>query len=247
MLNISFGPGISAERACYEYLRQKILSGELPPGMPIHQQQVADALGVSRIPVRDALKHLVAEGFLTASGNRHVVTVISPEDIHEIFLMRSALEGLSARVAATRMTDEALAQLMRLGQRMESSDVTSDEWVAYHEEFHKIIQSFCGMPRLQLEMMRLRTAAEHYLRVFFAQYHMGEVRGHEHRQLAEVLQQRDGELAERAMRAHIEAALSEIARAVKEQQTASKAEEVEQRAEPARAAFMSPPRIVPAT
>lgn len=245
MLNISSGPSISAERACYEYLRQKILSRELPPGMPIHQQQVADALGVSRIPVRDALKHLVAEGFLTASGNRHVVTVISPEDIHEIFLMRSALEGLSAREAATRMTDEALAQLMRLGQRMESADVTSDEWVAYHEDFHRIIQSFCGMPRLQMEMLRLRTAAEHYLRVFFAQYHMGEVRGHEHRQLAEVLQQRDGELAERAMRAHIEAALNEIARAVQAQQTASKAGDA-QRLAPSQPAFMSPPRIMPA-
>ncbi|MDB5796941.1 MAG: gntR [Paucimonas sp.] len=214
--------------------------------MPIHQQQVADALGVSRIPVRDALKHLVAEGFLTSSGNRHIVTVISPEDIHEIFLMRSALEGLSARVAATRMTDEALAQLMRLGQRMASPDVTSDEWVAYHEEFHKIIQSFCDMPRLQLEMLRLRTAAEHYLRVFFAKYHVGEVRGHEHLLLAEVLQRRDGELAERSMRAHIEAALSEIARAVEVEKNASTAEG-KGSAPSAQRLVIQPGRLLPAT
>ncbi len=205
------GPNTSAERTAYEYLRGRILSGAVSGGTPILQQEVADHLGFSRIPVRDAIKHLSAEGLVTIESNRRViVTQMTVADVREIFFMRAALEGLAARSAADRLPDSVLARLAVLVDRMERAETHPADWLLIHNEFHGLVIAQSGMPRLQREIDRLRTAIEPYIRVFLATHGMGELKGSKHRALLSALRRRDGLHAERALREHIERAFEEI-------------------------------------
>jgi DNA-binding GntR family transcriptional regulator len=206
-----FGPGLSAERIAYDYLRERILSGAFPGGAPILQQEIANHLGVSRIPVRDALKHLSAEGLVIIESNRRVlVTKTTLEDVREIFSMRSVLEGLSARMGAENWQPPALQKLSLLVERMESAEADPGEWLRVHEEFHRLIWRQAGMSRLQRELQRLSAAVEPYLRVFLAGRGMGELEGSKHRALLDAIKTGDPDVAERAMRDHIDGAFSEI-------------------------------------
>jgi len=205
------GPTSSAERAAYDYLRDRILSGSVPGGTPIVPQKVADDLNVSRIPVRDALKHLSAEGLVTVGANRRVVvTNMTLEDVKEIFYMRAVLEGLAARTAAPELSDAVLSRLATLADHMENVETRTSEWLPMHEEFHATLCRQAGMPRLQRELERLRTAVAPYLRVFLATHGMGELRGSKHRSLVAALRKRNSALAEAAVREHIERAFGEI-------------------------------------
>jgi DNA-binding GntR family transcriptional regulator len=208
---MSLGPSHSAERLVYDYLRERILSGAVAGGAPIFQQEVADHLGVSRIPVRDALKHLSAEGLVTIESNRRVlVTKMTLADVREIFLMRSALEGLSARAAAANWQPPDLHRLSLLVERMEKSEADATEWLRAHEEFHRSIWTQARMPRLQSEIQRLTSAVEPYLRVFLVTHGMGELEGSKHRALLNAIKKQDPDLAERTLREHIERAFGEI-------------------------------------
>jgi DNA-binding GntR family transcriptional regulator len=210
------GPTLSAERLVYDYLRDRILRGEIPGGAPIRQQDIANELHLSRIPVRDALRHLSAEGLVQIESNRRVaVTSMTLNDVKEIFLMRAALESLAARAAVANLSGPDLARLTVLVDRMERVEAHPDEWVQIHDEFHRLICVQSLMPRLQREVERLRAAVEPYLRVFIAAHHVGELRSSKHRGLLAALKKGDGDLAERAMRAHVECALKEICMSIK--------------------------------
>jgi DNA-binding GntR family transcriptional regulator len=205
------GPSSTAERTAYDYLRSRILTGAIRGGTPILQQQVANDLGISRIPVRDAIKHLSAEGLVRVESNRRVVVAaMTVEDVREMFLMSSVLEGLAAREAAPRMTPAVLERLSVLAQRMELAESHVEDWLAIHEEFHSLIAAHSRMPRLQREIRIMRAAAESYLRAFLMEHGVGELKGAKHQPLLAALKRGDGELAERAARSHLEHAFAEL-------------------------------------
>jgi DNA-binding GntR family transcriptional regulator len=205
------GPNSSAERTAYDYLRHLIVSGAAKGGTPILQQEVADRLRISRIPVRDAIKHLSAEGLVTVESNRRVVvTNVTVADVREIFLMRAALEGLAAREAAPRLSDDALDRLGILVERMERAEAHTGDWLTLHEEFHGLVAARCDMPRVQREIERLRLSVAPYLRTFLSAHGGGELKGSKHGALLNALKRRQGRLAEGAMRDHIEHAFQEI-------------------------------------
>jgi DNA-binding GntR family transcriptional regulator len=104
----------------YEWLQQEILSGALPPGKRIRQQDVAKALGVSYTPVREAIRQLQATGLITYEPNRgNAVNSLSEDALTELYLLRGAVEGLGARLAAARITEEQMGGLRALHERME--------------------------------------------------------------------------------------------------------------------------------
>ncbi|MFJ6729118.1 GntR family transcriptional regulator [Streptomyces sp. NPDC091281] len=99
-------------------LRQEIIAGRLRPGDRLVERELADRFGVSRVPVREAIRALVAEGFvLFETPRRTVVRRLSPTDVKELFELREALEVYAAGLAATRATPEALAELRELLDR----------------------------------------------------------------------------------------------------------------------------------
>lgn len=96
-------------------LRQDIIAGRLGPGERLVERELAERFGVSRVPVREAIRALVAEGFvLFESARRTVVRRLTPTDVKELFELREALEVYAAGLAAARGTPEALAELRGL-------------------------------------------------------------------------------------------------------------------------------------
>ncbi|QNP73312.1 GntR family transcriptional regulator [Streptomyces roseirectus] len=96
-------------------LRQDIIAGRLAPGDRLVERELAERFGVSRVPVREAVRALVAEGFVHfASARRAVVRRLTPDDVRELFELREALEVYAAGLAASRATPEALAELRAL-------------------------------------------------------------------------------------------------------------------------------------
>src|SRR3954452_18423078 len=101
---------IAAEAA--EILRRRILSGEIRGGQPLRQEQIAQEMGVSRIPLREALKQLEAEGFVTIAPHKGaVVSTLSAEEAEELFALRLQLELWLLREAIPRMREADFAHL----------------------------------------------------------------------------------------------------------------------------------------
>jgi len=214
------GPVRSAEWAAFEYLKGEILSGRLPGGTPVRQEAIAARLGISRIPVRDAITHLVASGLLTYESNRRViVTVLNEKDLVELFEMRAVLEGLAARHAIARLSDEDFSQLSWLAARMDKTEKSEDQWIPIHHEFHNLLCRRAAMTQLLVEIQRLRQRVEPYVRVLISLDGAAELRTSRHNQLVNsIARNRDPDHAEEVVRKHIEQASRTIAATIRSSQ-----------------------------
>jgi DNA-binding GntR family transcriptional regulator len=210
------GPARSAEQAVYDYLQAEILSGRLPAGSAIRQGEIAKQLSLSRIPVRDALRHLAAEGFVTVEANRRAaVTLLRPDDLSELYEIRAALEGLAARHAAKHLTDSEIDHLAWLAQRMDQTETNRDQWLPIHEQFHDLLCAGCRMPRLIQETRRLRKSLAPQVRVLILQSGVAELPTNHHRDLVKAIRPRDPARAEEAVRQHVQQAAVDIISAIK--------------------------------
>ena len=110
----------------YDALRRAIVQGELPRGRRVVETELAGRLGISRTPVREALRKLEAEGLLSKGpGSNLVVNDLSSKDVEETFSIRAVLEGFAARLAAERATPEQVANEI-FGKKV------STKWVRTH-------------------------------------------------------------------------------------------------------------------
>jgi DNA-binding GntR family transcriptional regulator len=126
-------------------LRTLIVRGDLAPGVAILETRLSEELGISRTPLREALKLLAAEGLLELRSNRSAqIAPLRPAEIDEIFEVISAIEGIAARLAASRITNPELRRLSQLQERME----------AHHEE-GRLDQS--GDPQLHHRVCKKRS------------------------------------------------------------------------------------------
>ncbi|HEV8688380.1 MAG TPA: GntR family transcriptional regulator [Gaiellaceae bacterium] len=144
-------------------IEEAIVSGELAPGTVLRQEQLSEQFEVSRTPIREALRKLAALGLVSFEPNRGVrVRTITREDLREAFLVRAELESLATEVAATRMTEDALAELVaaekrfhRLTQEMRSREPGRDrrsltaEWVRGNHAFHDVIYRVADLPLVE--------------------------------------------------------------------------------------------------
>lgn len=137
------GSPTSKTQYVYEWLKEEILSGALSPGAPIRQQDVAETLGVSYTPVREAIRQLQATGLINYEPNRgNAVNSLSSDALRELYLLRGVVEGLGARLAAEKVTDETLAELDAIHERMvKALEVEGNAAVlaALSKEFHATI------------------------------------------------------------------------------------------------------------
>src|SRR5688500_11749112 len=135
-------------------IREAIASGELKPGDQIVEAAMAAKIGMSRSPVREALRQLEQHGLVESVPNKGTfVAALGPEDVEEIILLRGALEGLAARLAADRMGRRDARTLEEIVQRMERhTGPGAQEESAFSEadaEFHSALVRFSGHKRLQ--------------------------------------------------------------------------------------------------
>ncbi|MER5541851.1 GntR family transcriptional regulator [Streptomyces sp. NPDC001118] len=128
-------------------LREDIIAGRLAPGDRLVERELAERFGVSRVPVREAIRALVAEGFvLFESARRTVVRRLTPTDVRELFELREALEVYAAGLAASRVSPEALAELRQLlDQASRATEEGDAEAITdINTRFHDRIRALAG-------------------------------------------------------------------------------------------------------
>lgn len=206
----------------YSAIRGMILSGELASGAQLSEESLAERCGVSRTPVRDALRRLESELFIRRSGSqRSFVAEWSLDDLEDAFELRAMLEGLAASRAAGRIKPVHLEQLRAHNRNIHAAigaarpDVAS--FLEHNREFHAIILEAAGSPRLAsmlgllIEQPVVWRTAQHYDLENLQRSH------HEHEELLAAFTRGDGTWAAATMTSHIRRAFHAYAAAYQEQ------------------------------
>lgn len=188
-----------------DVLRARILNGRLPAGEPIRQEHVAKELGVSRIPLREALSQLAAEGFVNLVAHKGaIVAPLSAAEVEELFELRLALEdGLLIR-ALPRLADTDFAALSRLiDQSMSPAGLK--RWGELNWRFHEQLYQHADRPVTLKLLKRVHDNIDRYLRLEIALSAKGRERGErEHRALLEFCRRGDIAGARALLAEHIE-------------------------------------------
>jgi DNA-binding GntR family transcriptional regulator len=188
-----------------EYLRDLILRDELKPGDRIRQEEIADRLGASRLPVREALRMLEAEGLTEHRTNKGArVPRLSMHEVDVIYRMRERLEPLALTESLPLLTDDDHAGLEAVQQQIEAN-TDLDRFLELDREFHLGTYSGCHIDPLNAMVTRLWNSTQHYRRAFVAmggQARMWVVNA-EHRLLLDAVVRRDAADAERFLEGHI--------------------------------------------
>src|SRR6476469_3846179 len=120
----------TAQQEAYLFVRDRILSGEFSAKARLNPAKIADRLGISRMPVREALRQLDAEGLVTMRPNRAAfVASLSAEEVEDLFEIRTALEVMAVGYAVHNLTDDDLAELIALKDRMDRARSNKHEWL----------------------------------------------------------------------------------------------------------------------
>jgi DNA-binding GntR family transcriptional regulator len=198
----------AAEKA-YEAIRDGIVGGGFPVGRRLREEELAGSIGVSRTPVREALRRLDAEGLVEFSPHRGAqVASWSDQDLDEIFGLRSVLESYGASLAATRIGPEALAELAGLADGMERASGRGqlDEVAELNNRFHAGVLAASGNQRL-VGLLSGVVVVSLVRRTFHRYSPEALARSHaHHRELLAALAAGDPEWAASVMRSHVLAA-----------------------------------------
>lgn len=206
--------GISASDTVYDAVRTAILNGSYPVGERLREEAIGEQLGVSRTPVREALRRLKADGLVDIPANRGAFVADGvTRELSEMYALRALVEGLGASLAAQRITDADLADLTRLCDDMETALISGDH-VSYpllNIEFHAAVAAASGSERLVRQLSSLTQVS--LVSTAYSRLDPEHVRRslHHHREIVSALQYRDSDWAEAIMRAHIFAAAATVA------------------------------------
>ncbi|NJO72314.1 MAG: GntR family transcriptional regulator [Leptolyngbyaceae cyanobacterium RM1_406_9] len=187
-------------------LREAIVQGVFQEGQSLRQDEIAAQFGVSRIPLREALRQLEAEGLVMLSPNRGAtVAVMSPEEAQEICEIRVALEGLALQLAIPNLTE---ADLDKAAEILKKTGRETDvgRWAKLNWEFHAVLYAAGDRPRLLSLIKTLHTNIDRYIRLQMAKMNYLEKSQHEHQQLLEACRKGDSKAAVRLLKRHIETA-----------------------------------------
>lgn len=201
-------------------LRGLILDGTLPPGTPLRLAPLAQRLGVSVMPVRDALRLLEADRLVVVTPRRgSVVSPLSIEDAEEIYAVRVALESLCARHAAERLTDADVAVLEVRFAEMEDAEKDRDlrSFIEADHLFHRTLYRLAERPRLLAQIEDLTERSSRYLPFLYRAWQMAEDPLDAHRPLLQAVRARDAELVGRLTREHMEAAAIRLLVAIRDE------------------------------
>lgn len=161
-----------AERAILA-IREMVRDGVLLPGQQIRQAAVAEQLGISRVPVREALKNLQADGLVEASpSGGFVVARLSADELKQIYLMRRLLETEMLRRVPGPVDDSEIAALTELNDRLAASAdrPSSREWKQLNRDLHFRVFALSGLTHVLAEVARLWDKTEPYRSVYSAEH-----------------------------------------------------------------------------
>ena len=189
-----------------ERLREQIFSHELAPGSWLDEQSLAMAFGISRTPMREAIKVLASEGLVTTKMNKGAyVTEVDRRDLEQIFTVLSLLEGQAAKETAIKATEAQLTQLDNLHHRLEkaAADRDTGQFFEINVKFHELIQEIAGNKWMNGVIEDLRKVLKLQRRDSLTR--SGRLLSSlvEHREILQAILKRDPLAAELAMRKHL--------------------------------------------
>lgn len=199
------GTGSATSTRVAAYLRDEILKGRLRPGDRIGQEDVAVRLGASRLPVREALRMLEAEGLTEHQPHKGArVPRLSHHEVSVIYQMRERLEPLALLESLDRLTDADHRRLDEVQQRIEAN-TDIQLFLDLDREFHMLTYSGCAIDPLNAMVTRLWNSTQHYRRAYVAQGGRDRmwVVNAEHRLILDAVVRRDPVDAERFLTGHI--------------------------------------------
>lgn len=198
-----------------EVLRAEIIAGRLPPDAQLRQEALATRFGVSRMPVREALRELENQGFVILPANRSArVAPLLVEEMVEIFEMRALAEALALEKAIPNMTERDIDRAEALALELEQAPV--GEFARLNTAFHLTLYRPCGRSRLLAHIESLARAADRYLRAAAAGLDYRVPSDREHRAMLKACRARDAAQAVELIRCHILDARDVMERAMSE-------------------------------
>lgn len=190
----------------YSALRKLVLGGSLKPGERISERQLAADLGISTTPIKDALRRLEAEGLVVTLARRGTyVSAFASEREHEMTLLRAAIEGVTARIAAEKAPNSSLAELRkaidRIRQATQAGQFTAV--IRANEAFHAAIKKLAQNSYLEQLLSVLHVYDQSTRVKILSSGDQLEAALREHEAIAAAIESGDGDLAEQTMRAHV--------------------------------------------
>ena len=189
-----------------ERLRAQIFSHELAPGSWLDEQSLAAAFGISRTPMREAIKVLASEGLVISKMNKgSYVTEVDRRDLEQIFTVLSLLEGQAAKETAIKATEAELTQLDDLHHRLEkaAADRDIEQFFEFNVKFHELIQEIAGNKWMNGVIDDLRKVLKLQRRDSLSRGDRLLSSLLEHREILQAILKRDPIAAELAMRNHL--------------------------------------------
>lgn len=211
--------------AVYKWLNAAILAGEFVPGQMLRQESIAKRLGVSRVPLREALQRLESEGQVVLHPHRgFAVASLDIEEIEEIFQLRIMLEERAAYHSTRARTAEHVAKLRQLLKRMDG--INSDdreqvaEWCRLNSEFHDILLSAGKHRHISRVAKSLRNTVEPYIRLEVTLTRGAAGAQEEHAQMVEAFARGDAYTVAKLSREHCEHTAARLIEGLKKRQAA---------------------------
>ena len=189
-----------------ERLRAQIFAHELAPGSWLDEQSLAQQFGISRTPMREAIKVLASEGLVTTKMNRGAyVTEVDRRDLEQIFTVLSLLEGQAAKETASKATEEELNLLDDLHHRLEkaAADRDVEQFFEINVKFHELIQDISSNKWMNGVIADLRKVLKLQRRDSLTRTGRLQNSLLEHREILQAILKRDPTAAEAAMRKHL--------------------------------------------
>lgn len=187
-------------------MREAIINGDFQPGQRLMEVQLAEQMGVSRTPVREAIRKLELEGLVVMVPRKGAyVAGLSSEDVREVVEIRCVLEGLAAKLAAYKAKPEHIERLNQVVDKFESAvkDRNVGDLIGFDSDFHDIIYEMAKNGKLMQMTNALREQVQRFRVAYFTQINNTEILLQEHKELLEAIAKKDGELARMVAEKHI--------------------------------------------
>ena len=217
-MSVGFRRPPTAQEAVLAEVRRAIVTGELKPGEQVLQDALSERFGVSRVPLREALKILEGEGQVVYQPHRgYFVAELDVADLREVYRIRDLLESEAVRVAVPHITPEDLERLVDAASDVDAAAATDDllAMTEANRRFHFTLIEASGMPRIARLVRILWDATDAYRSLYYSdEVHRTHVHD-EHSAVVEAVRRGDAEAAVALLRTHREHAVDAVAAVLK--------------------------------
>ena len=207
MLNLDLQNHRPLRESVYEELKRQILVGEIAPGTRMMEVELAEDMGVSRTPVREAIRKLEKEGLVTIEPRRGAyASDISIKDMVDVLEVRQMLEGMAASMAAQKVTEEEKLDFVEANSAYKNAVKKGniEEIIRYDELFHQLIVSYSGNKTLNQLLSQVQELALRFRYIYYDDFSRYENMPVEHEEIEEAIISGDTQKAKVVAEEHVE-------------------------------------------